>query len=449
MFKLLIVVISAISMAFAKPTLQGHYVGHRHGTTFGDVLTDVADDMTRVVKSTAGVVTFVGETTANAGVEAGKTAFEYVNAIEVEAHLNATEDAVKANKVAMIESIFDVKRNALRAVIDFQKQYSAAMVAFLNMSIENVNAALVAAQQGISVSKEAVANIAAEVTIENAQAAVGNAQAAANAAIETSVTLIETTGEALVESLVKTKEVLHEAASNFNSQDLLHSGEVNLGLAINASFSGATSVADQFGVFDTIDHIVHSMVDIPAKMDTLLSTVGDVTITTTTDEEPVEASETEIITIISDFGDTPPESDIALLKTADAVEVVPKEIVVVVVEIDNEGEAKQLFGDAPPEYDGDLFKNAEAVEIVPKEIVVVVVEIDDEVEAEQVFEPIIEVEMRSFQNELEIAEETDMNNMMLEEIEEAAKALARERGETVEDLLSNNDEEDFVVEIDY
>ena len=64
--------------------------------------------------------------------------------------LYRTEEAVKANKIAMIESVFDVKRQALRALSSIKQQYTAIMSSFFNASIENLNTALTAAQNGMS-----------------------------------------------------------------------------------------------------------------------------------------------------------------------------------------------------------------------------------------------------------------------------------------------------------
>ena len=75
---------------------------------------------------------------------------DYANGLEIEAAVNRTEEAIKANKIAMIESVFDVKRQALRALSSIKQQYTAMMSAFFNASIENLNTALTAAQNGMT-----------------------------------------------------------------------------------------------------------------------------------------------------------------------------------------------------------------------------------------------------------------------------------------------------------
>ena len=74
---------------------------------------------------------------------------KFANGLEIEAAVNRTEEAVKANKIAMIESVFAVKRQALRAVSSIKQEFTAVMSSFLNASIDNLNTALTAAQNGM------------------------------------------------------------------------------------------------------------------------------------------------------------------------------------------------------------------------------------------------------------------------------------------------------------
>ena len=66
---------------------------------------------------------------------------------------------------------------------------------------------------------------------------------------------LNATGNALLESLISTKEQLSDAAENFNSQNIFHDANANLVLAVNATFSGAESVVDDLGVFESLDSI--------------------------------------------------------------------------------------------------------------------------------------------------------------------------------------------------
>ena len=105
---------------------------------------------------------------------------DYANGLEIEAAVNKTEEVIKANKVAMIESIFDVKRQALRALSSIKQQYTAALNAFINASINNLNQALVATQNGITLSKTLVADLASQVTIDNISEGITDAQDSIN-----------------------------------------------------------------------------------------------------------------------------------------------------------------------------------------------------------------------------------------------------------------------------
>ena len=80
----------------------------------------------------------------------------------------------------MIESIFDVKRQALRALSSIKQQYTAALNAFINASINNLNQALVATQNGITLSKTLVADLASQVTIDNISEGITDAQESIN-----------------------------------------------------------------------------------------------------------------------------------------------------------------------------------------------------------------------------------------------------------------------------
>ena len=80
----------------------------------------------------------------------------------------------------MIESIFDVKRQALRALSSIKQQYTAALNAFINASINNLNQALVATQNGITLSKTLVADLASQVTIDNISEGITDAQDSIN-----------------------------------------------------------------------------------------------------------------------------------------------------------------------------------------------------------------------------------------------------------------------------
>ena len=87
---------------------------------------------------------------------------------------------------------------------------------------------------------------------------------------------LNSTGNILLESLINTKMQIAEAAENFDSQDLVHNANLNLGLAVNATFQGVESVVEDLGVFDSLDTIVHSVGNVPLKLNGMIdSTLGE------------------------------------------------------------------------------------------------------------------------------------------------------------------------------
>jgi len=228
-----------------------------------------------------------------------------VDVIDIEAAVNATEDTIKNEKVAMIEQIFDLKRQALRALESFKQQYAASLNAFVNASVTNVLHAVSSAQTGIVLSKTAVFNLTNAMTLENIQAVLADAQenaeeVVANAqeavinatqqigdALEDSAQLIQDTGNDVLASIVDIKQDLHDAAEEFDSHQAFHNGTVNLGVAINASIHGFQESVDNFGVFDALDDMVQTVVGgVPEKINSLILPIGN--------EEEVEKEVEEI-----------------------------------------------------------------------------------------------------------------------------------------------------------
>ena len=78
--------------------------------------------------------------------------------IDLEAAVNQTEDS----KIAMIKSIFDAKRQFIKALES----------TIFNASVVNLDAAFEAAQNGVTVSKTTISDLAERLTIENAQKAI-------------------------------------------------------------------------------------------------------------------------------------------------------------------------------------------------------------------------------------------------------------------------------------
>ena len=254
----------------------------RQHATLGGALNDVVQDTLKAGYSGAAVLQFLGGTTVNAGVEAYKAGQNYVkesiDSIDLEAAVNATEEVVKEEKIAMIERVFEFKRQALRSLEAIKNQYAAAMNGFITGSLNNVNAALATAGATIVMSKDAAVTLSESLTMDNLDQAMQEAQDSMNealndinGAIEDSAEAVQEAGNQFLESVVSIKEELSEAAENFNSQQAFHNGTVNLGVVINATVNGVQQSAQDFGVFHALDNMVHAVVaGVPEKINSVL-----------------------------------------------------------------------------------------------------------------------------------------------------------------------------------
>ncbi len=304
-----------LPLAFSRPTIHIPELPdfpdlqlERDGSqpdTFSEVIDHVSKDLTRVAESKAALVNLIAKTAVNAAADVGvsmgasavgvgNTVVRTVSADNIEAAINSTEDAIKDSKVAMIESVFDAKRQLIRGLQGIPTQIngllettinsnmSITIVNFLNETIANLNNAIETTQASIGVSKAIVADMVAQVTIENAhnaaQTTIDNAQngidnilTAVNDVIVSTGNAVQSTGQAMLETLVSTKEELAEALSAFDSQATIHEGKVNLAMTLNASLQGAENYAEQAGVFDAIDGVVHGIANVPSKINTLLA----------------------------------------------------------------------------------------------------------------------------------------------------------------------------------
>ena len=121
----LVLFLAVLALALARPTVDilGDDATDNSGVEEGpveslrEVIDEVMDDLTHIVKNKAGVIQFVrrldfsiikksitsllkvGSTAANAAVEVSNSAVEYMSEVDVEAALNQTEEALKAHKV--------------------------------------------------------------------------------------------------------------------------------------------------------------------------------------------------------------------------------------------------------------------------------------------------------------------------------------------------------------
>ena len=250
-----------ISNCLGKPTLVK--IGIEPPATLEDGLKNVAKSSMQVVQSTSDVVDYLRristDAASNVASSASRIAVDYANGftdvnlnldldfkgIDLEAAVNQTEDS----KIAMIKSIFDAKRQFIKALES----------TILNASVVNLDAAFEAAQNGVTVSKTTISDLAERLTVENAQKAIEDAQEAINDAIKNSRDVIESNRKILIETLTTAQKQIHEAAVNFNSEQAFQNGQKNLAEAVNISIQGAESLAKNLGVFKSLDNIVRSI----------------------------------------------------------------------------------------------------------------------------------------------------------------------------------------------
>ena len=70
----------------------------------------------------------------------------------------------------------------------------------------------------------------------------------------------------VLNSLVKAKTEIHEAAENFDSKTVISKTKKRIGNAIVRTFEGAGNMLEQAGVYDAIDSIVHGFAGMPFKV---------------------------------------------------------------------------------------------------------------------------------------------------------------------------------------
>ena len=102
-----------------------------------------------------------------------------------------------------------------------------------------------------------MADIAGAITINNTVSVATDVEDAITGSIETALDNLNSTGYAILTSLVNAKKQLTDAAENFSSQEILHSGTGNLANAVSTTFNKVEAAVDEIGVFDSLDNIVH------------------------------------------------------------------------------------------------------------------------------------------------------------------------------------------------
>ncbi len=166
--KIFLVLLLASNLAFGAPFFNRDRPQTKKPQTLSEVLQRVQNDTLQAVYSKAAVVQFIGETMANAAVEGSRVAGRTVaartpNVPELEAAVNKTEEYIKKEKLAMIQRVFDLKRQIVRSLNGLNQSFNAQV----NGLINGINAALNGTLNGITVTKTAVANIYGQMNWNN------------------------------------------------------------------------------------------------------------------------------------------------------------------------------------------------------------------------------------------------------------------------------------------
>ena len=131
---------------------------------------------------------FQGATGAITSVQEGlQDAAELIaNADPIEV-LKNTEGAMIEKKEAVLNKVFDAKRDAFVLLKNLTITAGDIGAQTVDATIQGVNGAITSAQGGLQASKAIVSGIANQITMENAKIAIGNTQAAVSGALSASL----------------------------------------------------------------------------------------------------------------------------------------------------------------------------------------------------------------------------------------------------------------------
>ena len=257
--------------------------------TLDDLLREAQDDITDAIMSKSGALSFMGETMVNLTLDsstligdltlnASNLVNEYVDQIgldqiDFEASLNDTEESIKEKKKVVVEALFDSKREILK-LFGLIGNAEANFNATENQDPGYLIGLYDDAIAQIVITKNITANAIAELTIDNIvlgfQNATNATSVAINDAITSSLNSLQNTSQNLIYSMLGAKQQLHEFLENFNSQQALHDQTINVALTLNATLAGTENAAANWGVFAAMDNIVHSIGQVPNKINSFL-----------------------------------------------------------------------------------------------------------------------------------------------------------------------------------
>lgn len=222
------------------------------------------------VKDGTGQLLKLVEDTGNAALKSASEVGDLVADIDVIQALNDTEANLIEKKVSVIRGLFDAKRRLISNLREIIKEHSASASTFYAKTLEGINAAIASTQKGIEAAKQSASKVAAKLTVENAQAQIDNAQSVVLGAVEATVSTVEQTSSSLLNALVKAKADLQEAAEQFDSKRVATQAKDKVGEVVKLGALEADKLVEQVGLYEAVDDLVHSLSDLPTKINSIL-----------------------------------------------------------------------------------------------------------------------------------------------------------------------------------
>jgi len=228
--------------------------------TLTDGVEQLGKDISNVVNSKTGALVFIGGNAFNYTVDAAGTvssglgqAGNFINGITIEGMENGTisaEEAIKIKKIAMIQALFNAKRQVLQTlnavglgIHDGFGQFSESLANLYSLSLGQINLAV---NTTSIFTFETIPTTFAWENILNSLGGTWNATS----------TSVVNTGNSLIGTLLSVKEQMHNTLENFDSQDSLSHHTNIIADKLNATMIGISGFGAQLGVFDALDNIM-------------------------------------------------------------------------------------------------------------------------------------------------------------------------------------------------
>jgi hypothetical protein len=234
-----------------------------------------ADTTVAVVEATAPVVSVVSDAavsfgssvavagnavasaTANAATnaavlvsDASDATVTYVSSIDPIKILNNSEKIVTDTKVASIKTVFNTKRMLVKKTQKAAKSKHDLINHLVGVASTNLDSAIAETNVAFAAATNAAAAMAAEINLPNAEIAFGTA-------VNTTVTALQETGIIVLDSLNLSKDLIRDAATNFDSRKVVRAKHDAIGAAFDYTVESVEMMGEQAGIFKVIDSVVH------------------------------------------------------------------------------------------------------------------------------------------------------------------------------------------------